>query len=138
MAKVDPAWLDIELTENVMIRHVGETQTVFQQLKDLGLSISIDDFGSGYSSMSYLNQFPFDRLKIDKSLIDSILSPGNSGVHIVKSVIDMSKTIGICTIAEGVERNEQLNLLVDLGCDQVQGFLLGRPVPADEFSHMFM
>lgn len=137
-ANVRACQLDIEVTENVMIRRMDETLAIFEQLHDLGFSISIDDFGSGYSSMIYLNRFPFDRLKIDKSLIDTILSPGGSGLPIVKSIIDMAKTLGIQTIAEGVERSDQLELLVQLGCDQVQGYLLGRPVPVGEFVRMFM
>lgn len=137
-ANVQPNQFDIEVTENVMIRRMDETIAIFEQFRKQGFSISIDDFGSGYSSMIYLNRFPFDRLKIDKSLIDTILTPGGSGLHIVKSIIDMSKTLGIQTIAEGVERDDQLELLIQLGCDQVQGYLLGRPVPADDFVSMFM
>jgi len=137
-AKVQSNQFDIEVTENVMIRRMDDTIAIFEHLRNLGFSISIDDFGSGYSSMIYLNRFPFDRLKIDKSLIDTILAPGGSGLPIVKSIIDMSKTLGIQTIAEGVERDDQLELLIQLGCDQVQGYLLGRPVPADDFARLFM
>ncbi len=135
---VKTAWLDAEITESTMICETDKVHTVFDMLKELGLSISIDDFGSGYSALSYLNKYPFDRIKIDKSLIDNISSYNVSGVHIVKSIITMAKSIGITTIAEGVETEEQLDVLMELGCDQVQGYLLGRPVPATEFERKFM
>ena len=135
---VKTSWLDAEITESTMISDTDKMLTVFDTLKELGLSISIDDFGSGYSALSYLNKYPFDRIKIDKSLIDNISSYNVSGVHIVKSIITMAKSIGITTIAEGVETEEQLDVLMELGCNQVQGYLLGRPVPAAEFERKFM
>ncbi len=135
---VNTAWLDAEITEGSMIWETGKIHAVFGQLKELGISISIDDFGSGYSAISYLNKYPFDRIKIDKSLIDNITSYNVSGVHIVKSIITMAKSIGITTIAEGVETEEQLDVLTELGCNQVQGYLLGRPVPADVFERKFL
>jgi EAL domain-containing protein (putative c-di-GMP-specific phosphodiesterase class I) len=135
---VDTAWLDAEITESTMIEETNKVYAVFDALKSLGISISIDDFGSGYSALSYLNKYPFDRIKIDKSLIDNISSYNISGVHIVKSIITMAKSIGIKTIADGVETEDQLDVLMELGCDQVQGYLLGRPVPAQEFENKFM
>ncbi|MEA4927113.1 MAG: bifunctional diguanylate cyclase/phosphodiesterase [Candidatus Limiplasma sp.] len=134
----DPAALDIEITETVMIRNTGEMQAVFSALRGMGFSISVDDFGSGYASLGYLSKFPFDRIKLDKSLIDSLLSPVASGALVVKSILDMSKTLGICTIAEGVEKQEQMDLLVSMGCNQLQGYLAGRPVPAGEFRRLFI
>jgi diguanylate cyclase (GGDEF)-like protein len=135
---VEAAWLDVEITENTMISQTGKIHDVFDMLKELGVSVSIDDFGSGYSAMGYLNKYPFDRIKIDKSLIDNTLSYNISGVSIVRSIIGMSKSLGIMTIAEGVETEEQLDVLIGLGCDQVQGYLLGRPVPAKDFERLFM
>jgi diguanylate cyclase (GGDEF)-like protein len=135
---VDAAWLDVEITENTMIRQTDKIHWVFEMLKGLGVSVSIDDFGSGYSAMGYLNKYPFDRIKLDKSLIDNTVAYSISGVSIVKSIIDMSKSLGIRTIAEGVETEEQLDVLVNLGCDQVQGYLLGRPVPATDFERLFL
>jgi diguanylate cyclase (GGDEF)-like protein len=137
-SQVDTAWLDAEITESTMITETEKMHTVFGALKDMGISISIDDFGAGYSAFGYLNKYPFDRIKIDKSLIDNISSYNISGIFIVKSIISMAKSIGIKTIAEGVETEEQLNTLIELGCDQVQGYLLGRPVPAQEFEKKFM
>ncbi len=135
---VDTAWLDAEITESTMITDTEKVHDVFGALKGMGVSISIDDFGAGYSALNYLNKYPFDRIKIDKSLIDNISSYNISGVHIVKSIITMAKSIGIKTIAEGVETEDQLDVLTELGCDQVQGYLLGRPVPAQEFERKFM
>lgn len=132
------SWLDVEITENTMIHETDKIQSVFNMLKALGVSVSIDDFGSGYSAMGYLNKYPFDRIKIDKSIIDNTVSYSISGVSIVKSIIDMSRSLGIRTIAEGVETEEQLDVLINLGCDQVQGYLLGRPVPAEDFERLFM
>ncbi len=135
---VDTAWLDAEITEGTMIGQTENVQAVFDLLKELGISISIDDFGSGYSAINCLNKYPFGRIKIDKSLIDNISLYNISGVHIVKSIINMAKSIGIKTIAEGVETEDQLDILTELNCDQVQGYLLGRPVPAGEFEQKFM
>jgi diguanylate cyclase (GGDEF)-like protein len=137
-SEVDTAWLDAEITESTMISETEKVHEAFGVLKGMGISISIDDFGAGYSALSYLNKYPFDRIKIDKSLIDNIASYNISGIYIVKSIIAMAKSIGIKTIAEGVETEDQLNVLTELGCDQVQGYLLGRPVPAQEFERKFM
>lgn len=137
-SEIDTSWLDAEITESTMIGETDKVYAVFDALKSLGVSISIDDFGAGYSALNYLSKYPFDRIKIDKSLIDNISSYNISGVHIVKSIINMAKSIGIKTIAEGVETEDQLSVLMELGCDQVQGYLLGRPVPAQEFEKKFM
>jgi EAL domain-containing protein (putative c-di-GMP-specific phosphodiesterase class I) len=103
--------------------------------RGLGVSISIDDFGTGYSSLSYLKFFPFDRIKIAKPLIDT-LSKDDFDLQIVKAVILLAKSIGIKTIAEGVELQEQYDILEELGCDEIQGFLLGKPLPADKFEEL--
>jgi EAL domain-containing protein (putative c-di-GMP-specific phosphodiesterase class I) len=121
-----------------MISDKERVEIVFRMLKALGISISIDDFGSGYSALGYLNEYPFDRIKIDKSLIDNISSYNTSGKSIVKAAITMAKAVSIKTIAEGVETPEQLEILIELGCDQAQGYLLGRPVPADVFEQRFI
>lgn len=132
------AWLDTEITEGTMLNEEDKVRKLFDMLKSMGVSISIDDFGSGYSALNYLNKYPFDRIKIDKSLIDNVSSSNKSGTNIVKSIIGMAKSIGITTIAEGVENQEQIDILSEIGCDQVQGYLLGRPVPAKYFEERFM
>lgn len=135
---VNTAWLDAEITESIMITEGEKIESIFQALRKLGLSISIDDFGSGYSALSYLNKYHFDKIKIDKSLIDHVSSDNKSGIHVVAAVISMAKAVGVKTLAEGVETQEQLDILMELGCDAVQGYLLGRPVPADVFEQRFL
>jgi diguanylate cyclase (GGDEF)-like protein len=136
-AGVNADWLDAEITESIMLNEDEMIKHIFTCLKNLGLSISIDDFGSGYSALGYLNKFPFDRIKLDKSLIDNVSPQNVNGTNIVRAVISMAKAVGIKTIAEGVETQEQLDILIDLGCDQAQGYLLGRPVPPAVFESNF-
>lgn len=136
-SSVTPNWIDIEITEGIAIRGEHRITEIADMFKDVGVSISIDDFGTGYSSLSYLKLFPFDRIKIAKSLIDTI-SKDNYDMQIVKAIIMLSKSIGIKTIAEGVESENQLDILSSLGCEEVQGYLLGKPMPASEFEEMLL
>jgi diguanylate cyclase (GGDEF)-like protein len=135
---LNPEYLDAEITENMMIQDGIHVRNVFKTLKKIGISISIDDFGTNYSALNYINKYPFDRIKIDKSLIYNISRNNFSDNNIVKAAIDLAHEAGIEVIAEGVENNEQLEILIDLGCDQVQGFYLGRPVPADTFEERYI
>jgi diguanylate cyclase (GGDEF)-like protein len=137
-ANLDPECVDVEITESMMIDDETYVKNIFALLKKLGVSISIDDFGSGYSALNYLNKYPFDRIKLDKSLIDDLSTEKSNSIHIVQAAINMAHASGIQTIAEGVETKEQLDILIDLGCDQVQGFLLGRPVPPNIFEEKFL
>jgi EAL domain-containing protein (putative c-di-GMP-specific phosphodiesterase class I) len=121
-----------------MINDGDNVSDSFSALHELGVSVSIDDFGSGYSALGYLNKYPFDRIKIDKSLIDNIDPRNISGVNVVNAAVNMAHASGIQTIAEGVETQEQLDILAAIGCDQVQGYLLGRPVPADVFEQRYI
>ena len=131
-------WIDAEITESIMISDKNKVQAIFDLLRRLGISISIDDFGSGYASFSYLNELPYNKIKIDKSLIDKISSDNFGAVQVVNAIISMSKAVGVKTIAEGVETQEQIDILIELGCDQVQGYLLGLPVPAEIFEARFI
>lgn len=135
---INPSWLDAEITENIMLSNEQNVNLMFEVLKNLGISVSIDDFGSGYSSLGYLNKYSFDRIKLDKSLIDNVTCNNISGTGVVKAAISMAKSMGIKTIAEGVETQEQLDILIELGCNQVQGYLVGRPVPAEIFEEKFL
>lgn len=135
---VNPAWLDAEITESVMIVDAERVKEIFETMKELNLSVSIDDFGAGYSSLSYLNKHRFDRIKIDKSLIDQVSSSNLSGMNVVRAVVSMAKAVGIMVLAEGVETQEQLTLLEEIGCEEAQGYLLGRPVPAEVFEQRFL
>jgi len=131
-------WIDAEITESIMISDKSKVQTIFSLFSSLGISVSIDDFGSGYASFRYLTELPFGRIKIDKSLIDEVSRNNASAVQVVNAIITMAKAIGVKTIAEGVETQEQLDILTELGCDQVQGYLLSRPVPAEIFETRFI
>lgn len=135
--RMNPGWLDVEITENIAMVGKYRLTQVATMFNEMGISISIDDFGTGYSSLSYLKYFPFDRIKIAKPLIDAI-SEHSYDLQIVKAIILLAKSIGIKTIAEGVETQNQLNILTMLGCEEVQGFYYSTPVPASEFEQRFL
>jgi len=131
------SWIDIEITEGIAIDNDDKAARIRRFFQDQGISISIDDFGTGYSSLGYLNMLSFDRLKIAKPLIDRIAIDETS-VKIVCSIIRLAKSLGIETIAEGVEAKEQFDMLLDFGCDQIQGFYLGKPLPPESFQRAFL
>ena len=106
------------------------------EFRDAGIPISIDDFGTGYSSLSYLKQFEIDYLKIDQSFVRN-LEPGSSDLALCEAIIVMAHKLAIKVIAEGVETTQQLELLRGFGCDYAQGYLISRPMPADEFELFF-
>ncbi len=133
----NPAWLDIEVTESAALEGEYRLSQIFNLFKTAGMSTSIDDFGTGYSSISSLKNYPFDRIKIAKQLVDSV-TLGDKDEQIVKSIILLAQSIGMKTIAEGVETQAQYNKLKELGCGQIQGYLLGRPVPAEEFEMLYL
>ncbi|MEN8260025.1 MAG: EAL domain-containing protein [Pseudomonadota bacterium] len=130
-AGVDPQYLELEVTESIIMRDADEPGNKLRALKEIGLRLALDDFGTGYSSMSYLKKFPLDTLKIDRSFVQD-LSMDASDAAIVKAVIALSKGLGLTTIAEGVETDAQRAILTGLGCDVIQGYLIGRPVPAGQ------
>ncbi len=131
-----PACLELELTESILMRDVSETMQILATLKQLGLSIAVDDFGTGYSSLNYLKQFPIDVLKIDRSFVDG-LPGGEQDAQIARAIIAMAHSLNLSVIAEGVETTAQLDFLRDHGCDEVQGYLFGKPMPADEFAGLY-
>ena len=128
-----PACLELELTESILMREVSEALHILASLKNLGLSIAVDDFGTGYSSLNYLKQFPIDVLKIDRTFVDG-LPLGEQDAQIARAIIAMAHSLNLSVIAEGVETHEQLNFLREHGCDEVQGYLFGRPVPAEQLA----
>ncbi|MCG3083376.1 EAL domain-containing protein [Anoxybacillus sp. LAT_31] len=132
-----PDQLDLEITEGVAVFNEQYTIQKLQQLKQLGVHISIDDFGTGYSSLSYLRKFPIDRLKIAKPFIDGITEE-KEDVAVVKAIIVLAKNLKLRVIAEGVETLQQLNILRSLQCDEIQGYVLGKPVPADLFTTLYI
>jgi diguanylate cyclase (GGDEF)-like protein/PAS domain S-box-containing protein len=132
---LSPDRLELEITEGVLIEDTERTLATLNHLKAAGIRVSLDDFGTGYSSLSYLQRFPFDKIKIDRSFIWEMGRNADS-MAIVRSVIALGRSLRITVIAEGVETEEQLALLQSERCDQVQGFLLGRPVPAHDLGLM--
>jgi len=131
---VSPQYLEIEVTESMVMRDVDLVIGTLRRLRSLGVGIGIDDFGTGYSSLAYLKRFPVKRLKIDRSFISDIAG-GRSGEILPKVIIDLGHALGLEVLAEGVENRAQLDILRALGCDEVQGYLLSRPLPADEFAN---
>ena len=131
-----PAALELELTESILMRDVAETLQVLRGLKRLGVGVAVDDFGTGYSSLNYLKQFPIDVLKIDRSFVDGV-PDGEQDAQIARAIIAMAHSLNLRVIAEGVEEQAQLDFLREHGCDQVQGYLFGRPMPAASFAARF-
>jgi EAL domain-containing protein (putative c-di-GMP-specific phosphodiesterase class I) len=126
---LDPALLELEITESVLMDNPERAKDLLSHLKAQGIRVAIDDFGTGYSSLGYLSRFPIDRLKIDRSFVASSITDPN-GAAIVGAVISLARSLGLSAIAEGVESEEQRQLLKRHGCDQIQGYLLGRPMAA--------
>ncbi|HPD88144.1 MAG TPA: bifunctional diguanylate cyclase/phosphodiesterase [Oscillospiraceae bacterium] len=133
-----PEWIDVEITESTMLSDEDKIRDIFAAFEKLRISVSIDDFGTGYSALSCLGKYSFDRIKIDKSLVDEISEGDDKRVNVIQAAINMAHATGMQAIAEGVERQEQLDILMELGCDQIQGYLLGRPVPADIFEQKYI
>ncbi len=131
-----PRRLELEITEGVLLQDTDDTLAVLHRLRDLGVRIAMDDFGTGYSSLVYLQKFPFDKVKIDRSFVRHLGSDRNAEA-IVRAVIGMSAALGVRVNAEGVETATQADLLRREGCQEVQGFLFGKPMPAPEFAAMF-
>ncbi len=130
-ARLNPRFLDVELTEGTLLTDLEETRRALERLRDLGVTVSIDDFGTGYSSLGYLTQLPIDTLKIDQSFIADGLT-NRDGIAVSSAIIGLARTLRLDVIAEGVESEEQLRFLGELGCSRIQGFLISRPIPADE------
>ncbi len=127
-----PERLELEITESLLLHDARAALTTLNQLRDLGVSIVLDDFGTGYSSLAYLRRFPFSKLKIDRSFI-SAMTTDQKTAAIVQAIVTLGHTLGMRVNAEGVETDEQWSLLTELGCDEAQGYLLGRPMPASQF-----
>jgi diguanylate cyclase (GGDEF)-like protein len=131
VSKLEPGRLELEITESVLLQNSDETLQVLNQLRRLGVQISMDDFGTGYSSLSYLRKFPFDKIKIDQSFVRS-LADGKGSLEIIRAVVGLGRALSMKVLAEGVETMEQLTALRAEGCDEVQGYLFSKPVPLAE------
>jgi diguanylate cyclase (GGDEF)-like protein/PAS domain S-box-containing protein len=133
---INPANLEFELTESIMMQDTEKTLEVVRKLKNLGIQLSIDDFGTGYSSLAYLKRFTVDKLKIDQSFVRDIVSDQEDAV-IVQTIIQMAKSLNLKTIAEGVENKEALDIVESFGCDEVQGYHYSKPIEASDFEAFY-
>jgi diguanylate cyclase (GGDEF)-like protein len=125
---LSPSRLELEITESVLVDDFSHAQSILRRLKTLGVKISMDDFGTGYSSLSYLQSFPFDKIKIDRSFV-SDLETNNNSAAIVRAVITLARSLNLPVLAEGVETEAQRKILSKEGCNQIQGYLIGKPLP---------
>jgi diguanylate cyclase (GGDEF)-like protein len=136
-SKLPAQRVELEITESVLLTNSAETLAKLHELRALGLRIALDDFGTGYSSLSYLRSFPFDKLKIDQSFVRDLTSTEGSKL-IVRAIVSLGKSLGMRTTAEGVETIEQFNQMVAEGCNEAQGYLFSRPVPATGIASILM
>lgn len=129
--KLSPKYLELEITENVVMTDIDTAISTITALQNMGIKVSIDDFGTGYSSLAYLRKLPIDTIKIDRSFITEVAT-NDSDLTIVKTMIKLSHGLGKRVLAEGVENIDQLNILRNLGCDAVQGFFIDKPLPEEK------
>ena len=132
---LDPQYLELELTESQLLDSVEHIIATFQQLRDLGVKLAIDDFGTGYSSLSYLKRIPVDYVKIDQTFIRG-LGQGREDAAITRAIIAMAHGLALKVVAEGVEDQQQLDFLRAERCDEVQGYLISRPMQADGLAEL--
>jgi diguanylate cyclase len=133
---VDPNRLVFEITESLLMHDPEEATRLLEGLTALGIRFAIDDFGTGYSSLAYLQRFPLSKLKIDRSFVENLLTSRNNRA-IVSAVVGLAKSLGLELVAEGVETEAQRELLIEMGCDQIQGWLIARALPADALAQRF-
>lgn len=130
-----PEWIELEITESLLLDENGKIQDMLRGLRAMGVSIAIDDFGTGYSALSYLARFPIDTLKIDRSFIRSVTTD-TYHAELVKAILSISRCLGQQVVAEGVETVEQVVFLKTHGCQAAQGFLYSKPLPKSEISSL--
>jgi diguanylate cyclase (GGDEF)-like protein/PAS domain S-box-containing protein len=130
-----PARLELEITEGILIDDFSRASSVLKRLKALGVVIALDDFGTGYSSLSYLHSFPFDLIKIDRTFVADLMTNRHS-MAIVRAVTGLGRSLGVPVLAEGVETKQQYDVLFEVGCSAIQGYLTGKPLPADSYRHL--
>ncbi|WP_238882078.1 bifunctional diguanylate cyclase/phosphodiesterase [Clostridium sp. YIM B02551] len=134
-ADLDPKFLEIEVTESILISSIENTITVLEKLREMNIQISLDDFGTGYSSLSYLRRLPIDVLKIDKSFIDNLLNE-DKNLEIIGGIIGLAHNLGILVVAEGIEEEIQISLLESLKCDYIQGYFISKPIKEEEIEKL--
>ena len=127
-----PSVLELEITESIMVTHVERCLETIRRIHTMGVSLAVDDFGTGFSNLAYLKRFHVDTLKVDQSFVHDV-HRDSEGASIVRAVIELGRSLSLHTVAEGVERQEQADHLQAAGCRFAQGYLFARPLPADEF-----
>jgi diguanylate cyclase (GGDEF)-like protein/PAS domain S-box-containing protein len=135
--QLDPAALELELTESALMKHAESTNAILRALKDKGVTLAVDDFGTGYSSLSYLRKFPIDTLKIDQSFVRQISTEGDD-TTMVTAILNMARSLRLRVVAEGVENEKELAFLTANNCDVAQGYLFSRPLPSDQFAALLI
>ncbi len=134
-SQLSPHYLNLEITETMVMSNVTESISTLQALREVGVTIAIDDFGTGFSSLSYLKDFPVDHLKIDRAFVQNLPYSRNE-VNISRHIVELAHALDMKVIAEGVERQDQLLFLKELGCDEIQGFYFSKPLPAEEMTRL--
>ena len=133
----DAAALEIEITESIIMEDLQKSVAALATIRDMGVTIAIDDFGTGFSSLSYLAKLPVGALKIDRSFVAD-MTKSHDGLALVSTIVNLGHSLKLKIIAEGVETDEQANVLRLLRCDEMQGYLFGRPVPVAQFEAKFL
>ena len=134
---LDPSLLELELTESILMNDIQETVSTLERIRDAGISLAMDDFGTGYCSLSYLKRFPLSTIKIDRSFVMD-LENDHDDAAICSAIIAMAHSLNMKVVAEGVETQAQLNYLSCEGCDVIQGFFISKPIPAKIFEEKFL
>ena len=135
---LSPGRLELEITESVLLLDGDKTLETLKQLRGLGVRIALDDFGTGYSSLSYLHSFPFDKIKIDRRFVSNITVEAQNALTIVRTIAQLARSLGMATTAEGVETQEQLELVRAEGCTEMQGYLFSPPIQAEAFQQLLL
>jgi EAL domain-containing protein (putative c-di-GMP-specific phosphodiesterase class I) len=138
---LDPRWLQIELTESMLMRNTEEAAARLREVRGLGVAIALDDFGTGYSSLAYLQRLPIDTLKIDRSFVaeigaDALDHPAGADTAVIRAIASLGRSLGMHVVAEGVETAGQRDFLRRIECDGMQGYLFGKALPVEEFEAM--
>jgi EAL domain-containing protein (putative c-di-GMP-specific phosphodiesterase class I) len=132
------AGLELEITENLIMEDVKHSIATLRAIRDLGVTLAIDDFGTGFSSLSYLSRLPVDTLKIDRSFVVEMTAPEGTSTSLVPAIIGLAHSLKLNVVAEGVETDDQAQLLRVLGCDDMQGYLVGKPAPGEVFEASYL
>ena len=132
---LSPEWLELEITEGALVESDSQALATMDTLSQLGTGLALDDFGTGYSALSYLRRFPFERVKVDRSFVVEVATNSDAAA-LASAIVSMSKSLGLHSLAEGIETEEQAAFFSERGCDEVQGFLIGRPMPAEELGKL--